>query len=316
MNITCNDLTTIQYDELNNKCACHRGYYGPECNEKYEWFGPILLTFNIIESFWFMFCFIWLFMRIIYMYRINKKGNLVSFLLYSTIVAIIIRMIYNWSPSVTMLEQKQTYTISLIKVILSFLSISLMLALSTVIAGFWNDILNMKRKISSKNKIIVILSALSEFVIPLIGSILILYEIESIGIVLTLIPYIINIGILIYYMIKINSTDKTDYASNINKIKWMFKYLSILLISWIVYVILFICTSIIFSTGNDKYLIITLSLYKVCNISITFSIISLIDYDFRSLKILFCSKENIETSKSSKMTTTSLNNSGDHSNNV
>lgn len=281
----CSEHYTSSYDITTDRCLCYQGYYGKSCQHRIEWFGTILLIFNILESIILVLCGGWTIIRGYYMLKKKRLNKLVNLILILTLIGTISRFVYNWLPSVTMWGAPEGKIVTIVKVIILYFNVICWLCATTLIAAFWYDVLRLKRNITTKSKIVVLVLTLIEFIFYVIGVVLYFFEWAYLAIAGVNVLIFINIIFVIFYCVKIkNIKMKLMSTNNIAKKNWSSFLLIVVSVTWSIYLLSLLISILLSSLAQNYFLIITSCLYKICGAIINLSILLLLDYQAASLR--------------------------------
>ena len=303
VSLDCIDHNTLSIIYGNNVtiCSCHQGYYGNICQYVVPWYRSALIVLFSIVSIVYIIELFMIFSR--YRYYKNKSKIFSNIILILTSIGILSRLFYIWFPSKAVYDIDQNTTITVTRMIINYLSITLMMISSCLLVGFWYEIIRakFKLKISKVTKIISIVAS----ILMVSGLIPGLYYLANdsiiVGVSLIIIPIFVNSIFLFIITIILKRSKNKNFLStnNINKKKWVVKFMLGLSSSWILYMVSIFMT-VLFGSLHENYRIIPQIVLQLSNILIPFSIICSFDYNFLSIKNFSNSSVDISTTSTSK----------------
>lgn len=279
---------------LTDTCACKGGYYGKYCQYHNEWYPSLNLSVKIFQTIISILVLIWVIIRIFDLRKQKKLSfnlSIVSFML--NVLANVILVSYVWVPTeIFEINDSNVYIIIIFGVILVFSPTILWIAATSMIIGFWFDMLSteLHNKISKRTKIIVITSSISIIVLAVLAMCISLFNIKlvTLTVIMILTPLLLNVVVNVAIVIKIITIDSNNMShKNFTKKKWASGLLLTICIIWFVVFLLFLSIVLMGIMNANKYSYICSALLALGQGIITILINLLFDYKFRSVQRLF-----------------------------
>jgi hypothetical protein len=285
MNLTCVNENIIEIRD--GVCECHQGYYGDSCEFFVPYYRSSLISLYLISTLLTLISIIMLSSR--FFSFSWRKTNLATICTIFCLVGNIMRIVYFWMPSKSIYNVYQGITLTIIRTILNYVSLTCISVSSSLVVLFWYEIIRSKFKlnISSITKIcsFLIISIMVLCLIP--GIYFLSIDDNFFGLLFIAIPLIVNtlfLLVMVVVIYKIKNSEENIIDSIKDKKKWAVKFLFAVSMSWMFFIFSLVLTSIIRSLDNEYIRIIP----QVC-LSLSYSIIPLftsilLDYKFRMLK--------------------------------
>lgn len=288
--------TSLNYTKANT-CFCKGGYYGTYCENYNELFYPFSLFTKIYQTIIFainLFCFV---VRVIDLYKTKKLvANLSLCALILNFLANCIVVSNIWvSWGTVQLSESELYIILIPAIILAYSPTILWMASTSLIAGFWYEVLtkNMQDKFPKRTKILVITFSVIICICAIVGMCVILANFQYYGIGFALIfgPLIIDIVVTTIVSAKVVNVSINDLSGlNKEKKRWVSSFLIAISVVWILCIIA-IGLSLVFTYSvGAKYGVIASTLFAVCEGVISILLMMLLDHHIKSVRNLVLAK--------------------------
>ena len=231
--------------------------------------------------------------------------NLSKVALILNVISCTLRLVYIGLPSRAVYGSLESGTVTLVAVVLVYTSISLWLASTLLVVGFWYDAIckEMKVNLTQVTRMVVIGVSVVVALFTIVGMIMILIGLLSIGLVLILVPLIVTLIILIVYTVKIYQAKHLD-GKNEEKRRWTVTVFIVLEVVWSIYIIALVITPAFNADVMVTFSIIPSILYRLCEAAISLLLMLMFDHRLRTIRRLF-GKEMVSKTEPSTGTTRS-----------
>lgn len=286
MNQSCILENSVNIDNSTG-CSCQRGYYGEYCQNHYEWYGPVMIATYMVLMVTMIVSILWS------GFRIRKfsecRLNVMFIAMILNIIACSLRIVYLVLPTRAVYGAIESNAVTLSSTFLVYASISLWLAATLLVIGFWHDALcnGMNTVLTTHTRTMVITTSTIVFIFMVVGMIFILSGSLIVGLLIVLVPLVITIIVLIVYSVKINRIKDVVGANNKKK-RWASLIFNLLNGTWILYIVSLMITPAFNSDSVAAYSIIPSILYRLCEGVISILLMLLFDHRARVLRSLMC----------------------------
>jgi hypothetical protein len=284
MNISCVEENTVTVTPF--YCSCFRGFYGNRCENRIMWYSPIMVTVHVIQSLFLLSCFVWSLLTIHYNSKRGRLGlNLSSVALILHVISTVIRLVYLWIPSRSVLLLPQSALITNVSIVLVYTYIALEMIICIICVSFWYDALSKieKVQITSRTRWFVGVGSSSFLIGSIIGMILIIMG-NVLGSILVLVPMLGNIIGIFATLMLLSKIDVTVFTKgNLERRNWAISSNISALVFWFLYFLSMLSIPIFNMLNLVYWQILPDLLFRVCEIGILLSINVLLDFKFKSI---------------------------------
>jgi len=284
-------------------CQCKPGYVGTYC-ETYndhkiplKWVLRIILTFGVALP-----VIIWMIVRLIDLHKQKKlMFNLLMISMVMNIISVLIDTTVSWIPSDSIRITEDTlYVIMIFAIVFVYSGTILRLAATSLIVGFWFEVLTRKmseRKQVFKTKIIVIVSSVVLICCAIIAICVVLSNISLLllAIALIYIPLIIDIIVTTVLSfgikkLKTSNTSSRNASRTTEKKEYVAKILVTICCIWLLCVLLIITSLAIGYTSAKIYNDVVSFFNTFFQAVISIMLMLLFDYKAESGQRIFLGK--------------------------
>jgi hypothetical protein len=275
-------------------CECFPPFYGPLCESTYAYWQPTTIVLTSLELLYLAVAIYWNSMKLIYVLKRGSfaKATLVNIVLVLNGVALLARTTMHLivSPGNSGVWHRPAWE-GVVKTVLVVVPISLWMASSALVVGFWFDILvrRLRRTMAHRTRIVCIIGSIIVFLaVP--GQIMALNTTgvaQQIGVVLVLFPLLVDTtGLIIIASIVTRHLRQTRAVlndANITKAEYALKWLWVNACVWIAFVV---------NVAVGAFLLTNINGTPLVHVTMPFGFIVVVTTSLTSLSILYLCDRN------------------------